>query len=213
MGFMKLRQVKSLGGRANTAVGDLAAKVDDQTGEAAKKAARVIVLAVTFARIPTALLMILPIPFIITTIVLGLLSDGGVRWVLLAAGLAMLAVTSAFWGRRRRILQAVEEPDKLATELGIMISLTDKVEETRGAISSIAGAGGWRIFERLKGVWSGVSMTGRWIEGIGDLPRARYFGPPKVGTTVTVAVAALWLIPISVVAAILSVIGSIAGSI
>jgi hypothetical protein len=210
---MKLRQVKSLGGRANTAVGDLAAKVDDQTGEAAKKAARVIVLAVTLLRIPTALLMILPIPFTLATIALGSLSDGGTRWVLLAAGLAMLAVTSAFWGRRRRILQAVEEPDKLATELGIMISLTDKVEETRGAISSIAGAGGWRIFERLKGVWSGVSMTGRWIEGIGDLPRARYFGPPKIGTTVTVAVAALWLIPISVVVALLSVIGSIAGSI
>ncbi len=210
---MKLRQVKSLGGRTNTAVGDLAAKVDDQTGEAAKKAARVIVLAVNFARIPTALLMILPIPFIVTTLALGLLSDGGIRWVILAAGLAMLLVTGAFWGRRRRILRAVEEPDKLATELGIMISLTDKVEETRGAISSIAGAGGWRIFERLKGVWSGVAMTGRWIEGIGDLPRARYFGPPKIGTTVTVAVAALWLIPISVVVALLSVIGSIAGSI
>lgn len=210
---MKLRQVKSLGGRANTAVGDLAAKVDDQTGEAAKKAARVIVLAVTLLRIPTALLMFLPIPFIFTTLVLGGLADGGVRWVILAAGLPMLLVTGAFWGRRRRILQAVEEPDKLATELGIMISMTDKVEETRGAISSIAGAGGWRIFERLKGVWSGVAMTGRWIDGIGDLPRARYFGPPKIGTTVTVAVAALWLIPISVVVALLSAIGSIAGSI
>ncbi|WP_332642304.1 hypothetical protein [Aeromicrobium sp.] len=210
---MKLRQVKSLGGRANAAVGDLAARVDDQTGEAAKKAARVIVLAVTLLRIPTALLMILPAPFIFTTLVLGLLADGGVRWVILGAGLAMLLVTGAFWGRRRRILQAVEEPDKLATELGIMISLTDKVEETRGAISSIAGAGGWRIFERLKGVWSGVAMTGRWIEGVGDLPRARYFGPPKIGTTVTVAVAALWLIPISVVVALLSLIGSIAGSI
>lgn len=210
---MKFRQVKSLGGRANTAVGGLTAKVDDQTGEAAKKAARVIVLAVNFARIPTALLMILPIPFILATLALGVLADGGIRWVILAAGLAMLLVTGAFWGRRRRILQAVEEPDKLATELGIMISLTDKVEETRGAISSIAGAGGWRIFERLKGVWSGVAMTGRWIEGIGDLPRARYFGPPKIGTTVTVAVAALWLIPISVVVALLSVIGSITGSI
>ena len=126
-------------------------KVDDQTGEAAKKAARVIALAVTLARIPTALLMILPIPFIITTIVLGVLADGGIRWVLLAAGLAMLLVTAAFWGRRRRILQAVEEPDKLATELGIMISMTDKVEETRGAISTIAGAGGWRIFEPAQG--------------------------------------------------------------
>lgn len=210
---MKLRQVKSLGGRANSAVGDLAAKVDDQTGEVAKKAAAVIVLAVKVARIPTALVMVLPIPFIVTTLVLGVVADGAIGWVLLAAGAIMLLVSGAFWGRRRRILQAVEEPDKLATELGIMISMTDKVEETRGAISTIAGAGGWRIFSRLKGVWSGAKMTGRWIEGIGDLPRARYFGPPKIGTTVTVAVAALWLVPVSLVVTLLAVIGSIAGSI
>lgn len=210
---MKLRQVKSLGGRANSAVGDLAAKVDDQTGEVANKAAAVIVLAVKVARIPTALVMVLPIPFIVTTLVLGVVADGAIGWVLLAAGAIMLLVSGAFWGRRRRILQAVEEPDKLATELGIMISMTDKVEETRGAISTIAGAGGWRIFSRLKGVWSGAKMTGRWIEGIGDLPRARYFGPPKIGTTVTVAVAALWLVPVSLVVTLLAVIGSIAGSI
>ncbi len=210
---MKLRQVKSLGGRANTAVGDLAAKVDDQTGEVAKKATGVIVMAVKLARIPTALVMVLPIPFIIATVALGLLADGGIGWVILGAGVAMLLVSAAFWGRRRKILQAVEEPDKLATELGIMISMTDKVEETRGAISTVAGAGGWRVFSRLKGIWSGMAMTGRWIEGIGDLPRARYFGPPKIGTTVTIAVAALWLVPISLVVAILSLIGSIAGSI
>lgn len=210
---MKLRQVKSLGGRANSAVGDLAAKVDDQTGEVAKKAAAVIVLAVKVARIPTALVMVLPIPFIVTTLVLGVVADGAIGWVLLAAGAIMLLVSGAFCGRRRRILQAVDEPDKLATELGIMISMTDKVEETRGAISTIAGAGGWRIFSRLKGVWSGAKMTGRWIEGIGDLPRARYFGPPKIGTTVTVAVAALWLVPVSLVVTLVAVIGSIAGSI
>lgn len=209
---MKLRQVKSLGSQANKAAGDLAAKVDDQTGEVAKRAANVISLAVKVARIPTALVMILSWPFIITTIVLGLFADGGVRLVLLGVGVVMAVVSAAFWGRRRKILQAVEEPDKLATELGIMISLSDKVDETRGALSTVAGAGGWRIFGRLKGIWSGMAMTGRWIEGIGDLPRARYFGPPKIGTTVTVAVAALWLIPISMVVALLAVIGSIAGS-
>ena len=210
---MKIRQVKSLGGRTNLAVGDLAAKVDDQTGEVAKRAATVITAAVKLARIPTALVMILPIPFIATTLLLGALADGGIRWALLIAGGAMALVSAAFAGRRRKILQAVEEPDKLTTELGIMISMSDKVEETRGAISNVAGAGGWRIFSRLKGLWSGMAMTGRWIDGIGDLPRARYFGPPKIGTTVTVAVAALWLVPISFVVMILSVIGSIAGSI
>ncbi len=209
---MKFRQVKSLGSAANSAAGDLAARVDDQTGEVAQRAAAVIAVAVKLARIPTALVMIAPLPFVITTIVLGALADGGTRGVLLGVGAAMLAVTAAFWGRRRRILQAVEEPDKLATELGIMISLTDKVDETRGALSTVAGGGGWRVFSRLKGAWSGVAMTGRWIEGVGDLPRARYFGPPKIGTTVTVVVAALWLIPISVVVALLALIGSIAGS-
>ena len=53
-------------------------------------------------------------------------------------------------------------------------------------------------------------MTGRWIEGVGDLPRARYFVPPKIGTTVTVAVAALWLLPISIVVALFAAIGSLA---
>ncbi len=209
---MKFRQARSLGSQANKAAEDLAAKVDDQTGEVAKRAAEVITVAVRLARIPSALVMVAPIPFVLATIVLGLLADGGGRIVLTAVGLVMLAVSAAFWGRRRRILQAVEEPDKLATELGIMISLTDKVDETRGALSTVAGAGGWRVFSRLRGVWSGMKMTGRWIESVGDLPRARYFGPPKVGTTVTIAVAALWLVPISVVVALLAAIGSLAGS-
>jgi hypothetical protein len=132
--------------------------------------------------------------------------------VILVIGVAMAIVAGAFWGRRHKILQAVEEPDKLATELGIMISLSDKVDETRGALSQIAGGGGWRIFSRLRGAWHGVGMTGRWIDGISDLPRARYFGPPKIGTTVTVAVAALWLVPISIVVALFALIGTIAGS-
>ena len=46
----------------------------------------------------------------------------------------------------------------------------------------------------------------------GDLPRARYFVPPKIGTTVTLAIASLWLVPVSVVVALFAVIGSVAGS-
>ncbi len=209
---MRFRQVRSLGAQANKAAEDLASRVDGQTGDVAKRAADVITLAVRLARVPSALVMLVPIPFVLVTMILGLSSDGSTRVVLIGACLVMLAVSSAFWGRRRRILQAVDEPDKLATELGIMISMSDKVEETRGALSTVAGAGGWRIFGRLKGVWSGMKMTGRWIDSVGDLPRARYFAPPKIGTTVTIAVAALWLVPISVVVAILATIGSVAGS-
>jgi hypothetical protein len=133
--------------------------------------------------------------------------------MVLLAGLAMAAVSAAFGTRRRNILRAADDPDKLATELAIAISLSDKVDETRGALERVAGGGGWRLFDRLKGAWGGMAMTGRWIDGVGDLPRARYFVPPKIGTTVTITVAALWLVPISVVVALFALIGTIAGSV
>lgn len=210
---MQWRRTKSLGHNANTAVGNWANTVDDQTGQAAQRLAPVIVMSVRALRIPTAMVLWIPVPFIAILLLLALRADAGARVFGLAIGLVMLAVAGAFWGRRRRILQAVEEPDKLATELGIMISLSDKVGETRGTLALLAGGGGWRVFSRLQAVWRGTTMTGRWIDGISDLPRARYFGPPKIGTTVAVTMAALWLIPISIVVALFAAIGSLAGSI
>lgn len=207
---MEWRRTKSLGKDANAAVGNWAGKVDDQTGQVAERVARVLVVAAWALRIPTAIVLWIPVPFIALILILAVRADGGARLFGLVIGLVMAAITGAFWGRRRRILQAVEEPDKLATELGIMISLSDKVGETRGTLSQLAGGGGWRVFSRLQALWRGTSMTGRWIEGIGDLPRARYFGPPKIGTTVSVTMAALWLIPISIVVALFAAIGSIA---
>lgn len=209
---MRFRQAKSFGSQANAAVGGFASRIDDQTGEVAQRFAGVVTVAVRVLRIPTALLLCVPLPFIAATFVLGLLADGGIRIVILLAAIVMAAISAGFWGRRRRIMQAVEDPQQLTTELGIMISLSDKVDETRGALSQLAGGGGWRLFDRLKGAWSGVSMTGRWIDTIGDLPRARYFAPPKIGTTVTITIAALWLVPISVVVALFALIGTIAGS-
>lgn len=207
---MQWRRTKSLGKDANAAVGNWADKVDDQTGQVAERVARVLVVAAWALRIPTAIVLWIPVPFIALILILAVRADGGARLFGLVIGLVMAAITGAFWGRRRRILQAVEEPDKLATELGIMISLSDKVGETRGTLSQLAGGGGWRVFSRLQALWRGTSMTGRWIEGIGDLPRARYFGPPKIGTTVSATMAALWLIPISIVVALFAAIGSIA---
>jgi len=207
---MEWRRTNSLGKDANAVVGNWAGKVDDQTGQVAERVARVLALAVWALRIPTAIVLWIPVPFIVLILALAVRADGGARLFGLVIGLVMAAITGAFWGRRRRILQAVEEPDKLATELGIMISLSDKVGETRGTLSQLAGGGGWRVFSRLQALWHGTSMTGRWIESIGDLPRARYFGPPKIGTTVSVTMAALWLIPISIVVALFAAIGSIA---
>lgn len=201
-----------MGSRANLSVGDLTAKVDGQSAEVSKQATVMIVTAVRLLRIPTALMLWFPVPFIAATLLVGLLSDGVAAVVVLVAGLLMAAVSAAFWARRRRIIAAVDDPAKLATELGIMISLSGKVDETRGALAQISGGGGWRMFTRLQGLWKGVTMPGHWIDGIGDLPRARYFGPPKVGTTVTLTFAALWLVPISVVVALLSLVGSLAGT-
>ncbi len=188
----------------------MAAQVDGQTGEAAQRATSVIVLAVRVLRIPTLLLLVAPIPFIAATLVLAANAEGAGRTIGLVVGLLMAAVSLMFGLRRQRILQAVEEPKALATELGIAVSLSGKVDETRTALTQIAGGGGWRVLSRLRGVWSGVGMTGRWIEGVGDLPRARYFVPPKIGTTVTIAIASLWLVPISIVVALFTAIGSIA---
>ena len=207
-----MRFAKSFGSQANSAVGGFASRVDDQTGEVAHRVAGVIAVAVRVLRVPTAVRQVVPLPFFAATLALGLVADGGVRIVVLVAGVVMAAISAAFWARRRAILRAVEEPDKLATELGIAISLSDKVDETRGALERVAGGGGWRLFDRLKGAWGGMAMTGRWIDGVGDLPRARYFVPPKIGTTVTIVVAALWLVPISVVVALFALIGTIAGS-
>lgn len=209
---MAWRRTQSLGKNANEKVNAWASKVDDQTGQVARQAARAIVVAVTALRIPSAIVLFVPVPFILLELLLALNADGGAHIFGLVVGLAMATVSLAFGGRRRKILQAVDDPEKLATELGIMISLSDKVGETRTTLSKLAGGGGWRLFSRLQALWSGTRMTGRWIEGIGDLPRARYFAPPKIGTTVSVTVAALWLIPISVIIAIFTVIGSIASA-
>lgn len=200
----------SLGRSANRAVGDMASRVDDRTGEAAQRATRVIVLAVRVLRIPTAFVLWVAVPFIALTVVLAWGIDGPARIPLVAAGILMALVSAAFAGRRYKILAAVSDPDKLATELGIMVSLSDKVGETRGALEQIAGGDGWRVFSRLRGLWQGAGMTGRWISGISDLPRARYFGPPKIGTTVTLAIAALWLVPISILMAVFTAIARLA---
>ena len=202
----------SWGARANRGFDDMAAHVDGQTSEVAQRATSVIVLAVRVLRIPTLLVLLAPIPFIAATLLLAVNADGVGRTIGLFVGLLMATVSLAFGARRQRILRAIAEPTALATELGIAVSLSGKVDETRTALTQIAGGGGWRVLSRLRGVWSGVGMTGRWIEGVGDLPRARYFVPPKIGTTVAIAIVSLWLVPVSIVVAFFAVIGTVAGS-
>ncbi|MCW2769769.1 MAG: hypothetical protein JWR27_1202 [Aeromicrobium sp.] len=209
---MRFRQSRSLGSKANVVVGDLTSRVDDRTGEVALRTARTLAVAVRLLRIPSAVVLAAPVPFILTTLLLAAAADGGMRGALLVVGIAMAVVSGVIFGRRRRILQAVEDPDLLADELRVLINLTGKVEETRGALAQIAGGGGWRVLGRLQGVWKGTRMTGSWIDQIGDLRRARYFAPPKIGTTISLTMAALWLVPTSIVIALLALVGTAAGS-
>lgn len=210
---MKILRGRALGDQANAAVHGITTKMDGQTAEVAQRAAKTIVVAMRLLRLPTAAMGLVPIPFIVTTLLLGGMADGAATVVMLLMGLGMAAVNAAFWARRYMIMKAVAEPDQLATELGILVSLSGKVDETRGALAQISGGGGWRVLDRLKGVWGSTQMTGRWIESVGDLKRARYFAPPKIGSTVTLAFASAWLIPISIVIALFSLIGTLAGSV
>ena len=129
----------SWGARANRGVEDMAARVDGQTSEVAQRATSVIVLAVRVLRIPTLLVLIAPIPFIVATLLLAINADGLGRAIGLVVGLLMAAVSFAFGARRQRILRAVDEPTALATELGIAVSLSGKVDDVCATTATCHG--------------------------------------------------------------------------
>lgn len=187
--------------------------MDTQTSEVAQRAASVLAFAARVLRWPSLVLLLAPVPLHLVTLVLALRADGVGRAVGLVAFALLAAVSTAFGVRRSRILHAARDAPALGTELGIAVSLSDRVDDTRDVLAGVLSGGGWRIFARLRSLWRGVGMTGRWINEVGDLPRARYFVPPKIGTTVTVVVASLWLIPVSAACAALSVVAALARAI
>jgi hypothetical protein len=199
-----------IGDNVNRGLDRLTEQVDGQTNQVAQHAARVLAVAVRLLRWPTLALLCLPIPLELLTLGLALTADGWARVVGLIAVALLTAVTVTFGIRRHRILRAVSEPTALGTELGIAVSLSERVDDARNVLGDVVGGGGRQVFRRLRGLWHGVSITGRWIEDVGDLPRARYFVPPKIGTTVALAWAAAWLIPVSVVVAVLAMVGTVA---
>ncbi|WP_293786491.1 hypothetical protein [uncultured Aeromicrobium sp.] len=209
---MRNRRKPGIRSRANRAVDDFASRIDGQTADAARRAAQVLTVAVRLLRWPSLALLVVPLPFIAAVALIAAIEDSNVRWFALVAAVAMAVVSITFGLRRWRILQAVEDPDKLATELGIAVSMSGKVDDARSALLQItSGSGsGPRMFTRLRGVWTTVGLSGRWIDSVGDLPRARYFFPPRVGTTVAITLAAAWLVPISFVAFLLLGIAALA---
>ena len=93
--------------------------------------------AVRLLRIPSLVLAVAPLPFLLAVVLLGLAADTTAGTVLVVVAVLVALVPLAFLARRSRILKAVEEPEALATELGIAVSLSDKVDEARGALTSI----------------------------------------------------------------------------
>ncbi len=187
-------------------------RVDNSTGQAARHATQGIVVAVKVLRYPTAAVLYAPVPFIVLTGLLAAMADGGARIVGLVVTAAMAAVSVFFGLRRRQIIKAAEHPEQLTSEFAIMVNLTGRADETRGILEQIAGGGGSRVFSRLRGAWRGVTLPARVIDGIDDLPLARHFAPPRVGITATASIAALWLIPISIVISLIAIVGTIAGT-
>lgn len=200
------------GRRTNEAASRVTSRVDDGTGRAAERAAQLLVVGVRVLRIPSAVLLAVPLPFIVVTAIVAAGSDGAFRVIGLVAAAVMALVSAAFGWRRRQVVQAVDDPVALATELAIMVEISGRADETRGILEQIAGGGGSRVFSRLRGAWRGVTMPARWIEGVEDLRRARNFAPPRIGWSISLTIAALWLVPISVVVALFALVGGLAGS-
>ncbi|MTB88396.1 hypothetical protein H9L21_01270 [Aeromicrobium senzhongii] len=197
--------IGNTGRRVNAAVGSMAGRVDGHTLEVANHAARVLTLAVRVLRWPTLVVLVLAWPFIAGLAVISVAADD--TWLKVVAGvLAVLggAISAAFGFRRNRILTAVQDEEEFATELGIAVALSDDVGEARLALGQLAGTGGGaRVFSRLKGLWRGLGVGPGVLQGANDLPRARWFFPPKIGTTITLFFLALWVVPVSFVSCLL----------
>lgn len=204
--------IRNSGKRVNAAVDGLASRVDGQTADVARRAAPVIALAVRLLRWPTLLVLAAAWPFLAGLTLVAVTADD--TWLQVLAGvLAGVGVlwSAAFGLRRRRLLDSVSDEPQFATELGIAVSLSDDVGEARDALGQLAGtSGGVRVFSRLKGLWRGLGVGPGVLQSIDDLPRARWFFPPKVGTTVTLFLGALALVPISFVACLLLAIAAAA---
>lgn len=196
------------GNRVNAAVDGLTSRVDGQSQDAARRAARVIVPTVRLLRWPSLIVMVAAWPFLAGLAVVALAADD--TWLKVLAGalaLVGIAVSAAFALRRQHLLNAVEDEQQLATELGIAVALSDDVGEARLALGQLAGTGGGlRVLSRLKGAWRTMGVGPGVLASVDDLRHARWFLPPRIGTTVTLLFGALWLVPVSFVACLLLLI-------
>lgn len=204
--------IRNSGRRVNAAVDGLASRVDGQTADVARRAAPVIALAVRLLRWPSLLVLVASWPFLAGLAIVALVAQD--TWLQVTAGLIAgvgAVLSAAFALRRHHVLDAVNDEAQFATELGIAVAMSDDVGEARHVLGQLAGTtGGIRVFSRLQGLWRGLGVGPGVLEGANDLPRARWFFPPKVGTTVTLFLGALWLVPVSFLACLLLAIAAAA---
>lgn len=205
-----MRRVRRIGMAANRAAEGIAARVDTASPQVTSRLAGMLSLAVTVLRFPSLALWVIVWPFIALTLAIAASGSGGLRVLGLVVGLAMAAVSVAFGLRRRALLAAVADREAFAAELHTALNLTHLVGNATGALERLAAGGGWRLFSRLRAAWRTVTLPVHWIDEIAALPRARYFVPPKLGTTVALIYAALWLVPVALIVAILTTVIAIA---
>lgn len=185
---------------------------DDRINAVARQTAQAITVAVRVLRIPTLVLLVMPLPFIALIIWLGVRGDGLGAAIALGFGLGMALISVAFAWRRRTMLRAAEDIEPLTSQIAIALAMSDNIDETRTAISQAAGSG-VGFFQRLHGAWNASQAPGRWIQTVNDLPLARPFFPPRLAVSLKLSVMAMALIPLSVVVSIFVAIGALAGTI
>lgn len=198
------------GSRTNQTVNAWAAKVDGPTGLAASDAAAVVSLTVRILRWPTLFLLIFVVPLVAATGLIALLNEGVVAVIATIVFIIELAVCMAFAWHRYQILWAVSEPDVLANQIAVAAEMSGRPQEITGELTSLNRATGQRIWTRLRELWSKTPKDAVWIRRVQDLDRAKWFFPPSIGRTIVLALAMMWLVPISVITTFLLFVAAIA---
>lgn len=198
------------GSKTNEAMNRWAAKVDGPTGIAARDAAGVISLGVKILRWPTLALLVLVAPSLAATGLIAALNDGLIGSIAAVVVVVELGVWVLFAWRRQQILTAIDDTNALASQIGVAAEMSGRPAEIAGVLTTLNANSGPRIWNRLRSTLSKTQTDAVWIRQVSDLDRARWFFPPSVGRTMTLAVAMLWLVPVSAVSTFLLFVAAIA---
>ena len=116
------------GSKTNEAMNGWASKVDGPTGIAARDAAGVITLGVKILRWPSLALLVLVAPALAATGLIAVLNDGVIGSIAAVLGVAEIAIWALFAWRRQQILTAIDDPDALATQIGVAAEMSGRPE-------------------------------------------------------------------------------------